>query len=207
MSEVPDRFTRHELPDGCELFSGRLPAELSLGEAELADLWKLHPPQPGTIRRFGRLIPVKRYQQAYGADYPISGCANRAMPVPGLIRPLLDWAMKCVDSRLNGVFVNWYDGSLGHQIGPHYDEDKDLVRGAPIVMVSFGAERVFRLTRSTGGTRHRKDFRATSGTVFVLPFETNRSWKHAVPHHASSTGKRVSVTVRAFREDLLVAPQ
>jgi alkylated DNA repair dioxygenase AlkB len=206
MSNPFDQFECHELPGGCRFFSGRLPPELALTEVEFTDLWDLHPPRPGTIKRFGRVTPVKRYQQAYGADYPISGCENRALPLPALLRPLLDWAKVRVDPRLNGLFVNWYDGSLGHQIGPHSDEDKDLVKGSPIVMISFGSERVFRLSRSTAGAKHRRDFRAASGTVFVLPYETNTCWKHAVPHLAGSAGKRISVTARAFQRGLLLDP-
>ncbi len=30
------------------------------------------------------------------------------------------------------------------------------------------------------------------------PYATNKAWTHEVPHHASSRGRRISVTLRAF---------
>ena len=97
-----------------------------------------------------------------------------------------------------------YEGRLGHYIGPHSDKTEQLVPGAPIVTLSFGEERVFRL-RPIEGKGYR-DFRADDGTVFVMPDETNRAWHHEVPRFARYRGQRVSVTLRAFIDDALSRP-
>ena len=94
--------------------------------------------------------------------------------------------------------LNWYDGKLGHYIGPHHDSDKGLVVGSHIVTISLGEGRVFRLTRPRTG--ERRDFPATDGTVFVTPWDTNAAWKHQVVKSAGRRGRRISVTLRAFAD-------
>jgi alkylated DNA repair dioxygenase AlkB len=78
---------------------------------------------------------------------------------------------------------------------------RNMVAGAPIVTVSFGEARKFRLSRDTGDARQVRDFPASHGTVFVLPQETNAVWKHAVPKSARYMGRRISVTIRGFYSD------
>jgi alkylated DNA repair dioxygenase AlkB len=72
-----------------------------------------------------------------------------------------------------------------------------MIRGAPIVTISFGEARKFRLQKGT----KKHDFLATAGTVFVLPFATDRVWKHSVPKSARYRGRRISVTLRAFHTE------
>jgi alkylated DNA repair dioxygenase AlkB len=70
-----------------------------------------------------------------------------------------------------------------------------MIDDAPIVTISFGETRKFRLSRGT----EKRDFLAESGTVYVLPQDTNAIWKHSVPKSARYRGQRISVTVRGFR--------
>ncbi len=189
-------FESHELPGGSHFYCGRLPAELILTPAQFDAVWGLHPDEFHEIMMHGRLVKTTRWQQAYGEDYHYTGRVNRALPVPALIDPLVAWAKASVDFRLNGVLINWYDGSLGHYIGKHHDSTRNMVKGAPIVTLSFGQERAFRL-RPSKGTGYF-DFQAGNGTVFVMPFATNLAYKHEVPHSSKSRGRRISVTLRAF---------
>jgi len=71
-----------------------------------------------------------------------------------------------------------------------------MVVGAPIVTISLGEERVFRLTHPK--RKVTSDFIARDGSVFVTPYETNLAWKHAVPRFARYRGRRISITLRAF---------
>ena len=187
-----------------QFFTTRLPEPLAHeAECRSEELWSLHPAefyemrQPGT----GATIPVPRWQQAYGRDYRYSGNVNRALPVPAIIEPYLSWARAAIDARLNGYLLNWYDAGLSHRIGAHRDSTAGLVEGSPIVTISLGAARVFRLWSAQDKgvqSRGHVDFEAAHGNVFVLPWETNRSVKHGVPHRASDTGRRISITLRAF---------
>jgi len=45
----------------------------------------------------------------------------------------------------------------------------------------------------------KHDLLATPGSVIVIPWETNLSWKHGVPKLAKYRGRRISVTLRAFQ--------
>ena len=148
--------------------------------------------QPGK----GTMIPVPRWQQAYDRDYRYSGGVNVALPLPPIFQPFLAWAREQFDERLNGLPLNWYDAELAHRIGPHRDSIVGLVEGAPIITISLGAARVFRLWPAKA--KGFVDFEAAHGIVFVLPWETNLHVKHGVPHRAADTGRRISITVRAF---------
>lgn len=197
-------LARHELSTGHLFLLGRVPDELNLAGGEAFErLWALHPADFAEVTIVGRTVPTPRWQQAFGRDYRFSGGHSVSAEVPPLLAPFLAWARQEVDGRLNGLFVNWYDGSRGHYIGPHHDEARDLAPGSPIVTISQGEERVFRFTLPAGnGTAgpgpRRRDVPVPPGSVLVIPADTNAVWKHSVPRLARFAGRRVSVTVRAF---------
>jgi alkylated DNA repair dioxygenase AlkB len=172
--------------------------DLMLSPTDHQALWELHPEKFPTITIHGKQTPIPRWQQAYGMDYHFSGQTTRALPMPKLLLPILGSVRQEIDPRLNGVLVNWYDASQGHYIGAHRDSTKGMCPGAPIVMVSLGAERVMRLRRWKG--QERFDFIVKDGTVCVLPYETNLAWTHEILRRKQDTGRRISVTFRAFDE-------
>ncbi|MEZ0228302.1 MAG: alpha-ketoglutarate-dependent dioxygenase AlkB [Planctomycetota bacterium] len=190
-------FERRALSATGELHVGALPAAMSEGlRASFDHLWALHPADYHEIEIHGRAVKTPRWQQAYGADYHYTGRVNRALPVPPGLEPLVAWTRATVDPRLNGVLLNWYDAAHEHYIGKHRDSTVNMVPGSPIVTISLGATRTFRLRpwRAKG----TEDFEAAHGTVFVMPFATNLAWTHEVPHFAKDRGRRISVTLRAF---------
>ncbi len=195
MIDTYAKFEAHILDDGHRFFVGRLPAELLPDEAQFEALWDLHPGDYDVIHMHGQPVKLPRWQQAYGKDYHFSGRTSEAHPIPTVLDPFLRWSRERIDDRLNGLLLNWYDGALGHYIGPHNDETMNLVPGAPIVTVSCGEERIFRLTHPE---KAKRDFLAEVGTVFVMPYNTNLAWKHSVPRRARYRGRRISITLRAF---------
>lgn len=74
-----------------------------------------------------------------------------------------------------------------------------MVDGAPIVTISLGEERLFRV--SLKNAKARRDFAASDGMVFIMLYETNLVWKHSVPRFARYKGRRISITLRAFSPD------
>jgi integrase len=100
--------------------------------------------------------------------------------------------------RLLEVLVNWYDGSLGHKIGKHRDDEKALIADAPIITISFGERRPFRLRRWKG--EDKLDVEVNDGSVLILPAATSRAFTHEVPALKILTGLRISVTIRAFED-------
>ena len=192
-------FICHQLDETRKFYSGKLPLHLQLGTTKFNEFWNTHPKEYHEIMLHGRSVKTPRWQQAYGRDYRYTGFINKALPTPPLITPLLDWAQRQIDSRLNGVLVNWYDGTLAHYIGKHRDSRENLFQGVPIITISFGEERVFRLRPWRG--KSYQDFKATNGTVFVIPYETNEHWTHEVPRFKSHQGKRISITIRGFKNE------
>lgn len=122
---------------------------------------------------------------------------NTAAPISADIQPFLSWAQSAIASALNGALVNWYDGARGHYIGAHRDSTKNLDAQAPIVIMSAGEARVFRLRRWRGDGR-KWDVLVEAGSVLVLPYQTNLVFTHEVPSSKRLTGRRISMTFRAF---------
>lgn len=188
-----DDCVRPDLGDGLSVLVGRLPDELVWSPEAFREAWALHPDVRPTIFLHGREVVIPRWQQAYGADYHFSGQVSRSVPVPPLLQPLLDWTRAAIHPSLNGLLLNWYDGP-GHYIGPHRDSVANMAADAPIVTVSFGEARTFRMSLG----RQKRDFLAENGCVIVIPQATNAVWKHSVPKSKRYAGRRISVTVRAF---------
>jgi alkylated DNA repair dioxygenase AlkB len=198
MSTMPyyTEIDHHELPGGSSFWSGWLPSAL-VPDAETFDaLWRLHPEDHHIIQIHGRLVPTPRWQQAYGVDYHYTGRTNRAAPMPATLEPFVDWVREQIDPRLNGALVNWYDGSLGHYIGRHRDSRRSMLLGAPIVTISLGERRTFRLRRWRGD--ERLDFPTANGTVFIMPYATNLEWTHEIPKSQRARERRISLTLRAL---------
>ena len=190
-------FVTEQLDEDCCLHVTQLPVDLSPDRATLDRLWELHPATYHRIWMHGRQVDTPRFQQAYGADYHYTGTTNQALPIPRELAALHAWCNATIDARLNGLLLNWYDAALGHYIGRHRDSTKNMCEGTPIVTLSLGEERIFRLRpwRGTG----RRDFPAPHGTVFVMSQATNRAFTHEVPHLRRDRGRRISLTWRAFK--------
>lgn len=138
--------------------------------------------------------PVKRTEWI-----TTSAAKSTARPVPALLTLLLAWSRDTIDNWLNGLLLNWYDGRLGHYIGRHRDSTKNMVHGAPIVTISFGEQRLFRLRQwQAASATPPVDLEVTNGSVLVMPYATNQVVTHEVRPSARFRGKRISVTIRAF---------
>lgn len=179
------------------VLAGEVPRELVPGAAGFDALWSLHPADFHEIVMHGRKVRTPRWQQAYGADYHYTGNVNRALPLTPEMDRLLGWTREVLDPRLNGLLFNWYDGAAGHYIGKHRDSEVDRIEGSPIVTISFGEARSFRLRRWRGDGF--VDVPAEDGGVIVVPWATNRAYTHEVPARRGDRGRRISVTIRAFR--------
>ena len=186
------------------MLTAMLPTALRWDATQFESAWQIKPSTRHKVKIFGEFVEVARYQQAFGATYAYSGSINEAMPVPGLLVPLLRHVQSEIDHRLQGILLNWYDGCEDY-IGAHRDTLKGLVPGSPIVTVSFGETRTFRLTKGKGKSRQVVNQTAEDGRVFVMPWETNLAWKHCVPKSKRNTGRRISVTFRVFETGVLPA--
>lgn len=203
---IPRGFQSHDLGGGHVFLTGHLPKEL-LSSISFAELWDLHPPEFPQIHMHGHRVKIPRWQQAYGVAYRFSGKVSEALRVPACLEPIRDWCRATIDPALNGLLLNWYDGQLGHYIGRHRDSTHDLLPDSDIVTVSLGEERVFRLRPWPHRLETKPvDFRTSDGSVFILPWATNRTFTHEVTASKRLTGRRISVTLRAFDASLAANP-
>ncbi len=182
---------------GSTVTSGTIPEQIRPGENTFAEIWDLHPERYNRAVIHGRTVNLPRWVRAYERDYAYSNQLARAEPAPAVLRPFLLWGREQLDERLNGLLVNWHDGSLGHRHGPHRDEIRGLIPGAPIVTVSLGEERIFRLRPYRVGNP-RIDLSLEHGDFVVLSWTANRHWTHEIPRFRRHCGRRISVTLRAF---------
>lgn len=190
-------FDRVLLSAEHEIFISQLIPEFNWGYEKFMQLWNKHPEQFHIVKMHGKEIPTPRWQQAYGKNYRYTGSQNNALPIEDVLQPFLDWSRENIDAQLNGLLLNWYDGTKGHYIGPHRDDSRDLIPDTPIVTVSLGEERIFRL-RPYQGTGY-KDLTLRNGEVLIIPWQTNQYWTHEVPRFRKYQGKRISITLRAFQ--------
>lgn len=192
-------FTTHTLADGeHQILTTRLP-EVLLGQTSFERWWSLHPEAFSQIMIHGRMVEIPRWQQAYGKDYHFSGTVNEALDLTPEMQAVLEWCQQSIDARLNGLLFNWYDGAQDHYIGAHRDSRQGLIEGTPIVTISLGEERPFRMRpyRQKGF----EDFLVGDGDVLVIPWKTNLTHTHEVPNAARYTDRRISITARAFEDD------
>lgn len=193
-------FVPINLEAGHAVFVGRLPRPLLdqiLDPSWFERFWNQHPAEYHQIIMHGRPVKTPRWQVAYGRDYEYTGAVNPAVPITADIQVFLLWAQSAIAPALNGVLVNFYDGAFGHYIGAHRDSTKNLDPAAPIVIVSAGEARLFRLRRWRGDGR-KWDVLVEAGSVLVLPYQTNLIFTHEVPASKRLTGRRISMTFRAF---------
>jgi alkylated DNA repair dioxygenase AlkB len=194
-------FECHELGNGCKFWTGQLSPAMIPNSLKFEALWQMHPKEFHEIKIHGRVVKTPRWQQAYGVDYFYTGSVNTALPVPAVLLPYLQWSRQTVCPALNGLLLNWYDGRLGHYIGRHRDSIKHMHPGAPIVTISFGEERTFRLRQWHSKTAEKRmDFQTRDGAVFVMSWKANQEFTHEVVRIKSQTGRRISVTLRAFED-------
>lgn len=191
-------FDLHHLDEDHVLWQGALPRRLVSDEELFEEIWNLHPKAYHSIVMHGKRVDTPRWQQAFLRDYAYTGSRNLAQPLPGLLEDFLDWSRKNIDEHLNGLLLNWYDGARGHYMGKHRDRAGELETGAPIVTISLGESRLFRLRPWKG--QGMIDFEALHGSVFILPYATNQAWTHEVPHFRKNQGRRISITLRVFRD-------
>ena len=119
-------------------------------------LWEMHPTKFSKVIVYGKTYDLPRWQQSYLQPYKYSGVVHDALPLPGLLQPLVEWANTTVYGPFNQVLVNWYAGGA-HCIGRHRDDEPEILAGSPIMTISLGGTRTFRIRGSGGecGTKSR----------------------------------------------------
>lgn len=165
------RFDEIALDDRYHIYLSSRAEQFRLDQMAFQALWESHPDDFHEIRIHGRWVKTPRWQQAYGKNYRYTGSRNNALPIPDSLQGFLSWSKEHIDDRLNGLLLNWYDGAQSHYIGAHRDDTRDLHPDSPIVTISLGQERVFRMR--PWKQKGFKDLTVRHGDIVVVPWDTN----------------------------------
>ena len=148
---------------------------------------------------FGKRIVTKRKVAWFaddGRSYAYSGTEKKAHYWTEHLLFLKDVAEKNSGATYNSCLLNLYhDGGEG--MGWHSDDERSLAECAPILSMSFGAERKFSF-------RHKSNKEAVSvflenGSLLVMAGETQKHWHHQLPKSAKISIPRVNLTFRTMR--------
>jgi alkylated DNA repair dioxygenase AlkB len=169
---------------------------------EFDDLWQKHPDEKGKVLIYGKYRKTPRWHMSYLKSYNFSGQTLKTEPIPTEVQKLLDHINEKRDIKYNQVLINWYlDGT--HYIGPHSDDERQLVPGSSIYSLSLGATRKFRI-RDKKTNKIVKDFELSDGTVVVMCGAMQKEFKHEIVKiqgaKSKKVGKRINITFRCFKE-------
>ena len=99
--------------------------------------------------------------------------------------------------------INWYANGH-HYIGPHSDDETQLVNDSQVLSLSLGAERIFRI-REKKSKQVVQDISMPHGTVVVMGGMIQNQYTHEVPKingkKGEDVGRRINITFRQFTND------
>ena len=188
----------------CWIELGDLPAHLCIETAStvFADLWDMHPRDKHIIYLDGEEWETPRWQQSYGLSYAYAGTVNKALPLTPL-QQYLDWAnenLRDYDEQgkeqvFNQILINWYENGE-HYIEYHSDDTTQLIPDSPIITISYGAEREFKIRRKDHV--YEKEILLQTNTYMIMGGEFQKYYEHAIPKSEQVREKRINITMRMF---------
>jgi alkylated DNA repair dioxygenase AlkB len=196
-------FARYYLPDPKAYLLRKTVIDKTcrLDDESFEEIWNLHPKERGRGIMRGKEMEFPRWMQAYGDNYRFTGVDHSGLPIEHpFFLALLEYANRNFNGEFNQIFVNWYGDGFDY-IGPHSDNEKTHVDGAPILSFSYGEERDFyvRGRKGTVSENFSIDFKMPHNSLIVMCGDTQKQSKHSVPKRTSKKnplGRRINITVR-----------
>lgn len=194
-----------KLDDECWIEQGFIPSSITY---DFDALWLLHPEEYGKVRYMGRTMNTPRWQQTYLRNYTFSGMNHEALPLPNVLEPFLAFANHMIEGFNNGqwafnqVLVNWYINGH-HYIGPHSDSEIQLVEDSPVLSISLGQERIFRVKKIGDNNEKAIDIPMPDKSYIVMAGKMQKKYLHEVPKvngiKGSDMKRRINITFRVFK--------
>lgn len=191
-----------KLDNECWIEQGYLPTALTT-MYNFDDLWRLHPEEYGLVSYMGKMVRTPRWQQTYLKNYFFTGFDHKALPLPEQFQPFLNWANTIASESIsfNQVLINFYENGK-HYIGRHSDDERQLVKFSPVLSVSLGQERIFRV-RDKITKKIVMDIPMPSDTYLMMCGKMQKKYLHEVPKvsgkKGDEMGKRINITFRVFK--------
>ena len=180
-----------------------LPQELASYDLLLEELEPhFYSDEESRVLVFGQWRNIPRRQFAMGDDgltYRYSGNTVPAMPwdTCPTVRAIRDHIRRTLGVPVSFVLVNYYADGTRH-IGWHSDDEKDLDPEQPIVSLSFGELRAFRLRSRDAQRETYQQVLAHNSCVQMHP-PCQSLYQHSVPASARVHGGRINLTFRVMR--------
>jgi alkylated DNA repair dioxygenase AlkB len=186
-----------------------LPATLDT-KTVLDDLWGLCSFEETFGLLFGKKYKTPRYHQTYSdevSNYRFSGVDHKSIPLPGLLKPFMDFANGLDEGfKFNMCFVNWYHSGNDY-ISLHSDDEEQIYRDKKgrinILSISIGETRRFVLKPNDDKKGFNQEVSLEHGSVILMGGLTQSTHKHTVPKvngkKGNSMGRRVNITFRRFK--------
>jgi len=184
----------------CSHYSyGKLPERVM--NYDFDKLWEIHPKEKGTVKLYGKEIETPRYVQSYLKDYTFSGITHKAEQLPKQFQKFMDEIAIPLNPNYNMVHVNWYEDGTNY-IGPHSDDEKEMIEDSDILSISLGATRTFRI-REKKTKKIIKDLELKDGQYLIMGGEFQKHYTHEIVKingkKAKETKKRINLTFRCFK--------
>jgi alkylated DNA repair dioxygenase AlkB len=191
-----------KLSDTAWVECGELPQNLK--NISFEDIWDLNNNKQDVVIIFGKPTECPRYTQTYMRDYKYSGTQHKAVALPEKLKPYLEWANSLKPNQTyNQVLLNWYkDGT--QYIGAHCDDEKEIVKEHPIVSISLGETRTFRI-REKETKEIVSDISMKNQTYLIMCGDMQKKYTHEVPKvsgkKGEEMGRRINITFRKFKDE------
>jgi alkylated DNA repair dioxygenase AlkB len=169
--------------------AGRLFAQL---QAEL--VW-----QEEAIFIYGRWVKVPRLMCWHGdkeAWYRYSGVNHAPLPWTPVLQAIRERVEKQCQCSFNSVLANLYRNG-DDSMGCHADDEKELGLNPVIASLSFGDERLFRLSHKK--SKEKLDIVLGHGDLLVMAGILQHHWLHAVPKTKKLKTPRINLTFRDIK--------
>lgn len=156
------------------------------------------------VKIYGKTVLQPRLSCMLGHTYTYSGFERKVEEVefPKRFKKLIE--KLDATSRdfypdhdtFNGCLCNYYrDGS--DYIGPHSDDENQLVPGAFIASISLGASRHFDIIYKASKKKVRLEL--TNGSLLLMGKNSQKLYQHSVPVEKKIKEPRINLTFRCFK--------
>lgn len=173
--------------------SGRIVLTPALVDDATAQRWFDHlltdvPWEAGHRVMYEREVTVPRLRAHYRTDDP-------------QLPPAASEAWCCVGAALevpfNSIGLNLYRNEHD-SVAAHNDRLDDLIRDAPIAVLSLGATRPMSI-RAKKAPRRLMHVDLVAGSLLVMSWNSQFHYDHGIPKQRTATGPRISLAFRVRR--------
>lgn len=136
---------------------------------------------------FLKMWNLKRSQA--GKDYIITGITGEKQEIPEEFEKFVQWTNNLGCGKFHQLTVNWYTNG-------EYYIDEHTTKSSKVVIISFGATRIFRIKRNSDG--EVRDLNLLDGDVFAMTGSFQEEYKYEIPKQVEVEEPTISLTFYKF---------